>query len=252
MHNMFGYMETQTSSTWFTEVQNKRPFIIDRSSFAGVGQYGSTWNGDNFSSAQYMAASVVDTQLMGLFGIPVTGPDSCGHIGDASPILCARWTVLSAFFPFARNHNDFDFMPQEPYQPRFNIPYVNGYSFRDIMIIGIRARYNLLKYMYTQMAIIHFTGGSYFQPMWMQFPDDATAANEICANQAMLGDALMLSIQATDENMNQTAFYIPAGTWCNVYNIKEKCVVSTGETLTLDTMAYDFYVHLRQGYGIPI
>jgi len=149
-----------------------------------------------------MAASVVDTQLMGLFGIPVTGPDSCGHIGDASPILCARWTVLSAFFPFARNHNDFDFMPQEPYQPRFNIPYVNGYSFRDIMIIGIRARYNLLKYMYTQMAIIHFTGGSYFQPMWMQFPDDATAANEICANQAMLGDALMLSIQATDENMN--------------------------------------------------
>lgn len=130
MHNMFGYMETQTSSTWFTEVMNKRPFIIDRSSFAGIGQYGSTWNGDNFSNMYYMAASVIDTQLMGLFGIPVTGPDSCGHIGDASPLLCARWTVLTAFFPFARNHNDFDFLPQEPYQPRFNIPYINGWTYR--------------------------------------------------------------------------------------------------------------------------
>lgn len=120
------------------------------------------------------------------------------------------------------------------------------------MIMGIRARYNLLKYMYTQMAIIHKEGGSYFQPLWMQFPDDADAANKVGGNQAMLGEALLLSIQASDVNMNQTEFYLPAGTWCNIYNLEEICKVSTGQMMNMTTYAYDFYVHLREGYGVTI
>ncbi len=111
MHNMFGYLETATSSTWFSEVQKTRPFIIDRSSYAGVGQYGSTWNGDNTSNEYYMGESVVNTMMAGIFGILVSGPDVCGHIGDADPNLCARWTVLAGFYPFARKHNDMENLP---------------------------------------------------------------------------------------------------------------------------------------------
>lgn len=93
------------SSKFFAK-NNKRTFIIERSSYAGVGKYASKWLGDNFSDIKYLEASIAGTMMMNLFGIPLAGADICGLIGDTTPELCARWTVVGAFYPFSRNHNN--------------------------------------------------------------------------------------------------------------------------------------------------
>ena len=37
-----------TAHDWFKN-NKKRPMIIERSAFAGIGKYGSRWMGDNFA-----------------------------------------------------------------------------------------------------------------------------------------------------------------------------------------------------------
>ena len=90
---------------WF-ESKEMRTFIIERSSFAGMGKYGSRWLGDNFSTEQSMSFSISGTMLMNIFGIPFVGADICGFIGDTNDELCTKWHVVGAFYPFSRNHNN--------------------------------------------------------------------------------------------------------------------------------------------------
>lgn len=80
-----------------------------------MGKYSSRWLGDNFSSEEYMGLSVTGVMMMSIFGIPVTGSDICGFMGDTNPELCARWHMVGAFYPFSRNHNSINTIAQEPY-----------------------------------------------------------------------------------------------------------------------------------------
>ena len=58
MHSLFGTQQVISTSEWFTKA-GKRPMIIERSAFAGIGKYGSRWMGDNWSAQDFMGFSLV-------------------------------------------------------------------------------------------------------------------------------------------------------------------------------------------------
>lgn len=117
-HNYYGTQMVKATHEYF-QMADKRTFIIERSSFAGMGKYGSRWLGDNESRPSHMALSVTGIMLMNVFGIPLAGADICGFGGSTTPELCARWHVVGAFYPFSRNHNAIGQASQEPYVEMF-------------------------------------------------------------------------------------------------------------------------------------
>jgi len=70
----------------------------------------------------------------------------------------------------------------------------------------------------------------------------------------MLGNALKVSHNSHVEGQKQTTFYFPKGQWCNVFNMytfKESCFEG-GVNKTFGSDVYQFDVHLREGYIVPI
>ncbi|EQD76855.1 Glycoside hydrolase, family 31, partial [mine drainage metagenome] len=93
-------MEVKTTYDWMVNQKQLRPFILSRSSFAGLGKYGFKWLGDNHSTVQDMAQSVLGIMMFNMFGIPFSGSDICGYADNTNPELCARWHVVGSYQPF--------------------------------------------------------------------------------------------------------------------------------------------------------
>ena len=106
--------------------------IIERSSYAGMGKFGSRWLGDNSATPGYMGWSVTGIMGMNMAGIPLVGSDICGFIGNTTAELCARWYNVGAFYPFARNHNSWDTIAQEPWVWK-GMHYEGTISYYDII-----------------------------------------------------------------------------------------------------------------------
>jgi len=244
-HSLFGFLQGIPSYQYFEE-NNKRAFIISRSTFVGQGKYTSHWLGDNYSGFDHLRQSVAGIYSMNLYGINFVGSDICGFMGNTNENLCQKWTLVGAFYPFSRNHNAIGSVDQEPY--RFSE------ETQDNMRRAIRWRYALLRYYYTQMYINSIEGGMFWKPLFFEFPEDPKVYSELDSN-IMIGSALKLSAYLDEKDQRNKYYIFPEGVWCDIAglttaNVCTKYYETTNAQLSAAPDA--LHLHLRMGHILPL
>jgi len=200
------FYQNKITNEFFTEKIVKRPFLLSRSSFTGMGRYSNHWLGDNFSTFKNMTSSISGIFNFQMFGFNLVGADICGFISDTTDSLCARWTALGAFYPFSRNHNELNAKNQEP----FNL----GEYTLKVAKKAIRMKYSLLRYFYTQLYFSSIEGGAFFQPLFFQWTQiqEFIDNQEVLNKQIMLGDSILFN-PILEEVEKNVSFVFPNENW---------------------------------------
>ncbi|XP_077528166.1 lysosomal alpha-glucosidase-like [Haemaphysalis longicornis] len=204
-HNAIPYQQAKAAHDVMGKLFRKRPLIVSRSSYSGIGKYAGhvihglqpTWQDLLLSVPMLLTAS--------LLGMPLSGAEICGEGFDRSlPIdeeLCATWFSLAMFYPLVKTNKP------EIYQSASSS---FSSAFHSEMIDMVKIRLALRPYLYYLFHRSHVAGETVARPLFVEFPNDGEAAR--IDNQFLWGSALMI-VPILKPNVTQWLAYVPEGVW---------------------------------------
>jgi alpha-glucosidase len=215
VHNVFALNLVKATYDGLAKLRpTKRPFIIARGGYAGVHRYAASWTGDSASDWNFLAILIPEILNFGLSGQPLAGADVGGFaVGPgidqntprsdsvAPPELLTRWTTLSAFIGWFRNHYD-------NYNKTFQEPYNYGFQVANYCRRYIEIRYKLLQYFYDAMVECTRTGLPICRPMFLT--DRADLQTYEITDQFMVGNDIVVAPVVTQGSTGRDV-YLPAG-----------------------------------------
>jgi alpha-glucosidase (family GH31 glycosyl hydrolase) len=122
------------------------------------------------TSWEQMKLSIAGIMNFNMFGIPLTGFDTCAYlISQINNELCGRWHQLTTFSPLARQYTS-------------TVSQVDPYSlqepFKSWAINALNDRLQYLRQMYTCMFVASLNGETCYDPVFLHYPDDSGAYDE--------------------------------------------------------------------------
>ncbi|CAI0460259.1 unnamed protein product [Linum tenue] len=241
-HSLYALSHAIATHKALSSIKGKRPFILSRSTYVGIGHYAAHWTGDNTGDWDNLKYSIPAMLNFGIFGVPMVGSDICGHYpawSSSMEELCNRWIEVGAFYPFSRNHANLWSPRQELYLWE---------SVAESARNALKMRYRLLPFLYTLNYEAHTTGTPIARPLFFSFPGYAESYG--ISTQFLLGSSLMIS-PVLEQGDTQVKALFPPGSWYNVFDMSE-CVESKGEYYTLDAPLNVINVHLYQNAILPM
>jgi len=206
-HNLYGmYMQRATAEGLLkrNEEQDKRPFVLSRSFYAGTQRWGAIWTGDNACKWDHLVASVPMLLALGLCGITFSGADVGGFLGkgggygDPDYELFTRWFETGAYTPFFRGHAHHESARREPW----TFGEETTARLREIA----KERYQLLAYWYTTFHVSETTGMPTMVPIWVHYP--AETATYEAEDQWLVGRDLLVH-PVTAKGASSVTAYLP-------------------------------------------
>ncbi|CCC71446.1 hypothetical protein NCAS_0H01360 [Naumovozyma castellii] len=212
IHNVYGMTVHETTYNSMKEIfspQDKRPFLLTRSFFAGSQRSAAAWTGDNQANWDYLRMSIPMCLTNNIVGMPFIGADVAGFEGNPEPELIARWYQTGLWYPFFRAHAHIDSIRREPYL--FQEP------ISTIVKDAIRLRYSLLPTFYTSFKMSSINGGAIMKPMFFEKPqyEDLYPVD----NQFYLGDSGILVKPITTKDQFTTEMVFVPGIYYDLDNL---------------------------------
>jgi alpha-glucosidase len=210
--NLYGFqMARSTYEGSKALLDGKRPFNLTRSAYSGVQRYAAVWTGDNVAYDEHMILGVRLVNSMGLAGIPFTGYDVGGFVGDANNKLFARWVSIGSFSPFFRGHSMINSRDSEPW--------AYGEEVEQISRNYIKFRYQILPYIYSLFYEAATTGMPVQRSLAIDYTHDPKIYETLYENQYLFGPSILVA--PVESSKEFAKVYFPEGEWFSLYDDKK-------------------------------
>lgn len=237
LHNLYGsHMSQATHGTWPKD--GKRPWILTRSGFTGVGRYAWSWMGDNTSWWEHLALSLPQLSSMGLVGSPFVGVDVGGFFGHCTGDLYSAWIEASVIYPFMRAHSALG--------TRVAHPWSFGPEVEQVARTAIGFRYRLLPYLYASAMAQAEGDVPMLRPMFFDYPQDERF--HLTEDQVMVGPHLMAA-PFVGRGQKERLVRLPEGAWYDLHTGQQH---QGGGTIVIERRPGLVPLFARAGSVIPL
>ena len=146
--------------------------------------------------------------------------------------LCARWFQLGAMYPYARSYYDDTFGTREAWA-------LTG-KYQHAAKLALDVRMALLRYYYTTMFEASKFGGSFWRPLFFEFPEDDDALDDI-EHTFMLGRALKITpiLKPESESSTVSSYFPPNSRFLQFGNYAVIQTGRDGENREFDSVMRD-------------
>ena len=241
-HNVYGMqMQRSTHEGLLRLRPDRRPFTITRAAFAGSQRFGTGWTGDNSATWDHLRLAIQTSLSLGVSGMPFTGADVGGFVGEPTGELLARWTQLGALTPLFRNHSAIDTPRQEPW--------LFGDEVERVCREAIELRYRLLPYLYTVLHEAATDGLPIMRPLAFVHPDDETVRRTSPLAFYLGPDVLAQPV--VEEGQREREVYLPpaAGGW---YDLGTGEAFEGRQSVWIETPLDRIPLYVRGGAVLPL
>lgn len=201
-HNLYALLENRAAFEALRRLRPAcRPWLLSRSGWTGLQRYAWNWTGDTGSNWWSLRQNVRLALMLGISGIPYTGPDIGGFNGEPSPELYTRWFEAAAFLPFFRTHSATFLKRREPWsygEPTTAIS-------RKFMLL----RERLLPFWYTLAAEAARDSRPLVRPLWWE---ERTPRLLDVEDAFLLGRDLLVA-PVLEEGASRRDVVFPSGLW---------------------------------------
>jgi alpha-glucosidase len=201
--NAYGSLMSKATYEGTKALMNgERPFVLTRAAYAGIQKYSAQWTGDNISSDEHMLLGFRLLNSMGVSGVPFTGMDIGGFMGNPSPELFVRWMSLGIYSPLFRNHTHIGYNYREPW--------LFGEYNTDALRKILEQRYQMLPYLYSTFYTAHTSGLPINRMLPISYTYDEKVYNGKFENQFLFGDNMLVC--PVESNKQTLELYLPGNT----------------------------------------
>ena len=222
VHNLYGFSMAKATAEGLKKLDdNKRYFLLSRSSYSGQQRFSAIWMGDNMSWWEHMLYHIRMMLNLNISGFFYVGADVGGFGGNSSEDLVIRWMQLGAFTPLFRNHSAFGTRHQEPW--------AFSETAKNIMKDIIELRYAFIPYAYSEYMTSIEKLTPFVSPLFLNYEDDRTKEIE---DQYMYGESIMIA-PIIMQNATGRYVHLPKNKWlfwnASKYNERKLKVYNPGD-----------------------